>query len=119
MHVTTLLASAQEVEAELPGLPVTWSGPLSWGAPEAGPGQEIVNAATVMTLEPNLRQPPEWAIWAPDDGAVEPVLAGCRLDRFQAGLSGGSTSSLTPSHARTRLDGFASQGQIDGGSSGG
>jgi glycine/D-amino acid oxidase-like deaminating enzyme len=56
---------------------VTWSGSLSWraegGAPEAGPGQEIVDAATVMTLEPNLRQPPEWAVWAPGDGAVDPV----------------------------------------------
>ena len=48
---------------------MTWSGSLSWGAadgaPEAGPGQKIVNAATVATLEPTLRQPPEWAVWAP------------------------------------------------------
>ncbi|WP_327222729.1 NAD(P)/FAD-dependent oxidoreductase [Kibdelosporangium aridum] len=67
----------RRIEAELPGLPVIWSGSLSWraagGAPEAGPGQEIVDAATVMTLEPNLRHPPEWAIWAPGDGAVDAV----------------------------------------------
>jgi glycine/D-amino acid oxidase-like deaminating enzyme len=67
----------RRLEAELPGLPVTWSGSLSWdaedGAPEAGPGQEIVDAATVVTLEPTLRQPPEWAVWAPGDGAVDPV----------------------------------------------
>ncbi len=67
----------RRLEAELPGLPVTWSGSLSWGAedgaPEAGPGQEIVDAATVATLEPTLRQPPEWAVWAPADGAVDPV----------------------------------------------
>ena len=67
----------RRLEAELPGLPVTWSGSLSWGAadgaPEAGPGQEIVNAATVATLEPTLRQPPEWAVWAPGDGTVDPV----------------------------------------------
>jgi glycine/D-amino acid oxidase-like deaminating enzyme len=76
-----LRASATEeyrrLEAELAGLPVTWSGSLSWGpeagTPEAGPGQEIVDAATVVTLEPALRQPPEWAVWAPDDGAVDPV----------------------------------------------
>ncbi|MGW6306986.1 NAD(P)/FAD-dependent oxidoreductase, partial [Streptomyces niveus] len=65
------------LEAELPGLPVNWSGSLSWGttdaAPEAGPGQEIVDAATAATLEPALRQPPEWAVWAPGDGAVDPV----------------------------------------------
>jgi glycine/D-amino acid oxidase-like deaminating enzyme len=67
----------RRVEAELPGLPVRWSGSLSWraegGAPEAGPGQEMVDAATVMTLEPKLRRPPEWAIWAPGDGAIDSV----------------------------------------------
>lgn len=65
------------LEAELPGLPVTWSGSLSWdatgNAPTAGPGQQIVDAATVLALEPNVRQPPEWAVWAPGDGAVDPV----------------------------------------------
>jgi glycine/D-amino acid oxidase-like deaminating enzyme len=73
----------RRVEAELPGLPVTWSGALSWraeaGAPEAGPGQEIVDAATVRRLEPNVRRPPEWAIWAPGDGAVDPVGVTGRL----------------------------------------
>jgi glycine/D-amino acid oxidase-like deaminating enzyme len=67
----------RRLEAELPGLPVTWSGSLSWvtvdGASEAGPGREIVDAATVVTLEPTLLQPPEWAVWAPGDGAVDPV----------------------------------------------
>ena len=67
----------RRLEAELPGLPVTWTGSLSWGAaggaPEVGPGQEIVNAATVAALEPALRQPPPWAVWAPDDGCVDPV----------------------------------------------
>ncbi|MFD4768272.1 NAD(P)/FAD-dependent oxidoreductase [Streptomyces niveus] len=74
------------LEAELPGLPVTWSGSLSWGttdaAPEAGPGQEIVDAATAATLEPALRQPPEWAVWAPGDGAVDPVGV---IERLVAG----------------------------------
>jgi glycine/D-amino acid oxidase-like deaminating enzyme len=65
------------LEAELPGLPMTWSGSLSWGttdgAPEPGPGQEIVDAATVAALEPALLQPPGWAVWAPGDGAIDPV----------------------------------------------
>jgi glycine/D-amino acid oxidase-like deaminating enzyme len=67
----------RRLEAELPGLPVTWSGSLSWrptdSAPEAGPGQEIVDAATVAALEPNLLQPPAWALWASGDGAGDPV----------------------------------------------
>ena len=88
-----LRASATEeyrrLEAELPGLPVTWSGSLSWGAadsaPQAGPGQEIVDRATVATLEPNLRQPPSWAVWAPGDGAVDPVGV---TERLVAGARG-------------------------------
>lgn len=63
--------------AELPGLPVTWSGSLSWGtadsAPVGGPGEEIVDAATAARLEPTLRRPPEWAVWAPGDGAADPL----------------------------------------------
>jgi glycine/D-amino acid oxidase-like deaminating enzyme len=73
----------RRLEAELPGLPVTWSGSLSWDvrgvAPEAGPGQEIVDGAMVATLEPSLRQPPVWAVWAPGDGAVDPVAVTERL----------------------------------------
>lgn len=65
------------LEAELPGLPVTWSGSLSWGTaddpPEAGPGQEIVDGATVARLEPAVRRPPPWAVWAPGDGSVDPA----------------------------------------------
>ncbi|MGN9908674.1 NAD(P)/FAD-dependent oxidoreductase [Phytohabitans sp. LJ34] len=67
----------RRLEAELPGLPVTWSGSLSWGAadraPEPGPGQEIVDAAAAAALEPALRQPLPWAVWAPGDGAADPV----------------------------------------------
>ena len=40
---TSALEEYHRLEAELPGLPVTWSGSLSWGttesAPTAGPGQ--------------------------------------------------------------------------------
>ena len=79
----TATAEYRRLEAELSGLPVTWSGSLSWSAasapPEAGPGQEIVNAATVAMLEPALRQPPEWAVWAPGDGCVDPVGVTLRL----------------------------------------
>ncbi|WP_433222965.1 NAD(P)/FAD-dependent oxidoreductase [Dactylosporangium sp. CS-047395] len=71
------------LEGELPDLPVTWSGSLTWGltdaAPEAGPGQELVDAAAVARLEPNVRRPPEWAIWVPGDGAVDPVGVTGRL----------------------------------------
>lgn len=74
---STATAEYHRLGAELPGLPVTWSGSLSWtrdgDAPDAGPGQTIVDAATVATLEPALRTPPRWAVWAPGDGAVDSV----------------------------------------------
>jgi glycine/D-amino acid oxidase-like deaminating enzyme len=73
----TATAEYRRLGAELPGLPVTWSGSLSWtwndSAPEAGPGQTIVDAATAAALEPALRQAPPWVVWAPDDGAADPV----------------------------------------------
>jgi YD repeat-containing protein len=73
----TATAEYHRLGTELPGLPVSWSGALSWNrrrsAPEAGPGQTIVDAATVASIEPAVRRPPEWAIWAPDDGAVDSV----------------------------------------------
>lgn len=69
--------------AELPGLPVTWSGSLTWrrgdGVPEAGPGQQLVDPATILRLEPRLRRAPMWALWAADDGAVDPVGVTRRL----------------------------------------
>ncbi len=73
----------RRLKAELPGLPVTWSGSLTWAAgenaPEPGPGQEIVDGATVVEREPNVRQLPGWAVWAPGDGAVDPVGVAERL----------------------------------------
>ncbi|MEV0558313.1 FAD-binding oxidoreductase [Streptomyces sp. NPDC050597] len=80
---TTATAEYHRLGAELPGLPVTWSGSLSWTredcAPDAGREQTIVDATTVARLEPNLRQPPEWAVWAPGDGAVDSLVVTERL----------------------------------------
>ncbi|WP_152365741.1 NAD(P)/FAD-dependent oxidoreductase [Microlunatus speluncae] len=74
---TTATDEYRRLEAELPGLPVTWSGSLSWrigeSAPELGPGRQLVDADTAARIEPALRQPPEWAVWAPDEGAVDAV----------------------------------------------
>jgi glycine/D-amino acid oxidase-like deaminating enzyme len=75
----TAAAEYRRLERELPGLPVTWCGSLSWGAREAGPGQELVDAATVAALEPALLEPPERAVWTPDDGAADPVGVTQRL----------------------------------------
>ncbi|TCC61005.1 FAD-binding oxidoreductase [Kribbella pittospori] len=109
----TATAEYHRLGTELPGLPVTWSGSLTWtrdgSAPDAGPGQAVVDAATVATLEPTVRQPPEWALWAPSDGAIDSVgvterlVAGARAHGAQVHLD-------TPVTA-VRRD---AAGQIDG-----
>lgn len=77
-------ADWRRLETELDGVRVSWSGSLSWGedgpsgpSGEAGaalgPAQVLVDAQAVAALEPNLREPPPWAVYAPGDGAVDPV----------------------------------------------
>ncbi len=97
----TATAEYHRLGTELPGLPVTWSGSLSWtredSAPDAGPGQTIVDATTVATLEPNLRQPPEWAVWAPGDGTVG---HGCERPRPAARSRPPSCAAMHPNGRR-------------------
>jgi glycine/D-amino acid oxidase-like deaminating enzyme len=40
---------------------------------DLGPGQRVVDASELTTLEPRLRQPPAWALYAPADDAVDPA----------------------------------------------
>ncbi|MEU0693685.1 FAD-binding oxidoreductase [Streptomyces niveus] len=93
----TATAEYHRLGAELPGLPVNWSGSLRWpregSAPTAGIGQTIVDAATVATLEPAVRQPPEWALWAPGDGSVDSV-----------GMTEGLVAGARTHGARVHLD---------------
>jgi glycine/D-amino acid oxidase-like deaminating enzyme len=60
---------------------VRWTGSLAWtdkstpvseGA-RPGPGQHWVGRSEIAALEPNLQTPPEWAVYAPTDGGVDPV----------------------------------------------
>jgi glycine/D-amino acid oxidase-like deaminating enzyme len=79
------------LEQELTGLPLAWSGSLNWELPadrlqafaaqHAAWGYDIrcVGRAEVRRLEPALRQPPDLAVHAPQEGAVEPVVAAHRL----------------------------------------
>ncbi|NLS15091.1 FAD-binding oxidoreductase [Rhizobium sp. P40RR-XXII] len=73
--------------AELPGLPLSWRGGLRWDLPEAeldayaaqhhgwGYGIQPVNRATSAMIEPNLANPPDYALHVAEEGAVEPVAA--------------------------------------------
>ena len=77
--------------AELPGLPLSWCGGLCWDLPEAeldayaarhhgwGYGIQPVNRATSAMIEPNLANPPDYALHVAEEGAVEPVAAAEQL----------------------------------------
>ena len=72
---------------ELPGLPLAWCGGLCWDLPgdrlEAyaaehaswGYGIERVDAKRAAQIEPNLVEPPEFAVYVAEEGVAEPVTA--------------------------------------------
>ncbi len=79
----TALEEYRRLEAEVAGLQVRWTGSLSWGdvsltpgAPGSGPEPgSWVSSAEVAALEPGLRTPPERAVHAPGDAALDPLAA--------------------------------------------
>lgn len=75
------LREYRRIEAELASVRVRWTGSLSWsdgppkpGAPGSGPEPgSWISAAKIAALEPGLRRPPQQAMYAPGDGAIDPV----------------------------------------------
>ncbi|MBB3567425.1 FAD-binding oxidoreductase [Rhizobium sp. BK491] len=81
------MAEWSRLKTDLPDIPLSWCGGLSWDLPEPeldayvaqhhgwGYGIQPVNRATVAMLEPNLANPPDYALHVAEEGAVEPVAA--------------------------------------------
>jgi glycine/D-amino acid oxidase-like deaminating enzyme len=69
------LAEYYELEKELPELNINWHGALSWGVPANMEESRIqkLNRQQILALEPNLREYPEEANFAYEEGAVDPV----------------------------------------------
>ena len=77
----------RRLERELPALQVAWCGGLNWELPaheleafavqHAAWGYDIrrVGRTEARRIEPNLGQPPDMALHAPREGAVEPLAA--------------------------------------------
>ncbi|HWK43933.1 MAG TPA: FAD-binding oxidoreductase [Stellaceae bacterium] len=77
----------RRLERELPGLGVKWCGGLLWDLPpdelEAyatehgrwGYGIRRVGKAEALEIEPNLRNPPELALYVAEEGMVDPLPA--------------------------------------------
>jgi len=81
------MAEWSKLKADLPDIPLSWCGGLSWDLPEPeldayaaqhhswGYGIQPVNRATSAMIEPNLADPPDYALHVAEEGAVEPVAA--------------------------------------------
>lgn len=81
------MAEWSRLASEVAGLPLSWCGGLCWDMPEAeldaylaqhhGWGYDIqpVNRAAIAAIEPNLADPPAFAVHVAEEGAVEPVTA--------------------------------------------
>ncbi len=67
------------LEKEVAEVRVRWTGSLAWGDDALrdlgalGPDEQVLDATEVRRLEPNLRVPPERAVYKSTDGAVDPV----------------------------------------------
>src|SRR5690348_15850125 len=81
------MAEWRRLEGEVPGLQVVWSGGLMWDMPPAaleayrvehagwGYGIRRVEREEILRLEPELASPPDWALHAEGEGAIEPLTA--------------------------------------------
>jgi glycine/D-amino acid oxidase-like deaminating enzyme len=71
------------LETQLPGLKIRWTGSLSYGASSGGvqqasgsqPSAIPVSRSRISTLEPNLKNPPQHALYAAQEGALDAVEA--------------------------------------------
>jgi glycine/D-amino acid oxidase-like deaminating enzyme len=81
----------RRIDREVPGLEVSWCGGLIWDLPpdqlEAfatehsswGYGIRRVNRAEALRIEPNIKQPPDFALHVAKEGKVEPLAAALAL----------------------------------------
>ncbi len=77
----------RRLDRDLPGLTVNWCGGLTWDLPpdelEAyakqhsawGQGIRRVDRAEILRIEPNLKNPPDFALHVAEEGVAEPLAA--------------------------------------------
>jgi glycine/D-amino acid oxidase-like deaminating enzyme len=81
------MAEWKRLAHDLPGLPLSWCGSLLWDMPRAeldayaaehaswGYDIQGVDRTTIARIEPNLLDPPDFALRAAQEGAAEPAAA--------------------------------------------
>ncbi|WP_160108713.1 NAD(P)/FAD-dependent oxidoreductase [Pseudomonas izuensis] len=100
----------RRLEAELPDLKVRWTGALSYSTNlvevlQASGNQSsptLVSRPEILGLEPNLKNPPEHAVYAAEEGALDTVQA---THALIAGARAHGAKLLT----QTRVLGFTTQ----------
>ncbi len=113
---TRAMAEWKRLANELPGLPLNWCGGLCWDLPadrlEAyaaehtswGYGIERVDAKRAAQIEPNLVEPPEFAVYVAEEGVAEPVAAARALladaERQGAKITTGAVAALVYSEGK-------------------
>lgn len=91
------------LQTQLPGLQIQWTGALSYdGSPPASTNR--VSRAQILELEPNLKQPPDYATYVAEEGALDAVAA---THALVAGAQAHGAKLLT----QTPVLGFVTEGQ--------
>jgi len=114
---TRAMAEWKRLANDLPGLPLAWCGGLCWDLPadrlEAyaaehsswGYGIERVDAKRAAQIEPNLVEPPEFAVYVAEEGVAEPVATARVLladaERRGARVIASTVSALAQTNGRT------------------
>ncbi|MCX7289697.1 FAD-binding oxidoreductase [Janthinobacterium sp.] len=71
------IAAWRQLETQVPGLTVRWDGALSYGTQDGrmSPSCILIDRTRITQLEPRLKQPPEQALYEPEQGALDAVAA--------------------------------------------
>ncbi|MFQ6571969.1 NAD(P)/FAD-dependent oxidoreductase [Pseudomonas sp. UM16] len=100
----------RRLETQLPGLKIRWTGALSYGVISSGAlpasgiqsSTNVVSRSQILDLEPNLKNPPQSALYAAEEGALDAVAA---THALIAGAEALGAKVLT----QTRVLGFVTQ----------
>lgn len=110
------MAEWRRLAGELPGLPIAWCGGLCFDLPQDrleayaaehlswGYGMERVDAKRTGQIEPNLVQPPDFAVYVAEEGVAEPVATAKALladaERLGARVITGTVDALAVSSGK-------------------
>ncbi len=102
----SVLADYRRLEADVPGVAVRWTGSLTWSDASVrrstdarlARGHYRIGRRAIAALEPHLQDLPEWAVYIPTDGGVDPrrtteaLVRAARTLGAQVVLSAGAAS---------------------------